>query len=109
MENLKHTLGEWVANPHGANKHQVWCNGTKIAACDNSVQSEIYRQKSEDEMAANAKLIAAAPQLLEALESLVYELTGEQECEEELEKGLGAHLLNKVLSAKYAIKKAKGE
>lgn len=77
MENLKHTPGEWVANPHGANKHQVWCNGTKIAACDNSVQSEIYRQKSEDEMTANAKLIAAAPELLDALielDKLVFSL-----------------------------------
>ena len=68
MENLKHTEGEWVANPHGKNSHQVWCNNTKIAACDNSVQSEIYRKKSEEEMEANARLIAAAPQLLEACE-----------------------------------------
>ena len=67
MENLKHTEGEWVANPHGENKHQVWCNKTKVAACDNSIQSEIYRKKSEAEMEANSRLIAAAPQLLEAL------------------------------------------
>ena len=104
----KHTKGEWIANPHGVKPYQVWVNDTKIAACYNNVQSTVYRQKTEDEMHANTQLIAAAPELFYALQELVYQLTGEQECEEELEKGLGIHLLTKVLVAKAAIKKAIG-
>jgi hypothetical protein len=45
--------------------------------------------------------------LLEAAIELVYQLTGEQESEEELEKGLGITLAFKVQQMKSAIRKAK--
>ena len=98
----KHTQGEWFINPRSS--RNVRCGSKTIANCSQGQNGE-----NEEEEIANAKLIAAAPELLDALQYLVHELTGEQECEDELEKGLGAHLLNKVLAAKYAIKKAKVE
>lgn len=54
----------------------------------------------------NAHLIAAAPDLLQACISLVDQLCGDQEAEDELEKGLGITLAWKVQQAKVAIHKA---
>ncbi len=47
--------------------------------------------------------------VLEALEELVYQLTGEQECEEEIEKAFGTTTAMRIQIAQRAIKKAKGE
>ena len=74
MENLKHTKGEWFAN-----NCMVTINGTfnEIAKCHSLSNNNCL---SLEEMRANAKLIAAAPDLLEALiEALpaVMELNGE--------------------------------
>lgn len=54
--------------------------------------SELYKQNQE---------------LLHVLKELVYQLTGEQECEFELEKGLGITLAIIVRQAKRAINNAK--
>lgn len=58
----KFTKGEWEMK--GVFKDQVWYNDAKIADCSNDTQSSIYIEKQE--MKYNAKLIAAAPDLLEA-------------------------------------------
>lgn len=42
-------------------------------------------------------------------EELVYQLTGEQECEEEIEKAFGITTAMRIQIALAAIKKAKGE
>ena len=65
----KHTKGEWKATPQrGIIGHctvaQIWTNKKErsianITSCD-----------TEDEANANAKLIAAAPELLQALEKI---------------------------------------
>lgn len=56
----KHTKGEWAVN--SANKQEVNSyNGISIADCSKSVVIEV-REKE-----ANAKLIAAAPEMLEAI------------------------------------------
>lgn len=94
----KHTLGEWVANPYDNNAHQVWCDGTKIAACDNNIQSSIYRQKTEVEMKANTKLIASAPELLESCNELICLL-----------RFHGYLHSSEITKAEFAIKKAIGE
>lgn len=46
------------------------------------------------------------PELIEAVKELVYELTGEQEDEQELEKGLGIRLCSLTLRAKNMVTKA---
>ena len=58
MENLKHTKGEWEVDGNGIFPKGLSSN---IAI----VQSRVTNEESE----ANAKLIAAAPELLEALMS----------------------------------------
>lgn len=63
MENLKHTKGEWEITP---NKLLIVKSGTLdiISDCDTTdVETSLTKSESE----ANAKLIAAAPNLLEAL------------------------------------------
>jgi hypothetical protein len=62
MENLKHTKGEWIADKEEGN-WEVYCNRTRnICSIKNRISIE---GNSENE--ANAKLIASAPELLEAL------------------------------------------
>ena len=51
-----------------------------------------------DENDANLNLIAAAPQLLQACIEMVDQLCGDQEAEDELEKGLGRPLYYKMAS-----------
>lgn len=68
MSTSKHTPGPWLVDAIG----NVWADrDTKI--CDmreQPKQAECYRKKSDAEHEANARLIAAAPELLEALETL---------------------------------------
>jgi len=69
MENLKHTTGEWVTPADITPKGQsmVYVKGTnKLLAY---VQNEDV--DTDEERTANAKLIAAAPDLLEALTELL--------------------------------------
>ena len=109
MPDLKFTPGPWFQSHRegddGMYRTQVYDkNGETIASLawyPYTVGNNTYTLRDQ-----NAKLIAAAPELLEALIQLVYELTGEQESAYELEKGLGKNLLNKVLAAKASIKKA---
>ena len=62
-EEFKHTPGPWH---HGQkNKRSVFGkDGWRVADCGTAFS------KSDDEMEANARLIAAAPDLLEALKEL---------------------------------------
>jgi len=60
MENLKHTKGEWYINPRASTN--VMCNSKSIANCSGSQSGDNLEQEQS-----NAKLIAAAPELLEAL------------------------------------------
>ena len=82
----------------GIPKTEVYANLSLIADAFNTTNksgltpSHLYKQNQE---------------LLEALKELVYELTGEQECEDELEKGLGITLAMRVRQAQQAINNAK--
>lgn len=67
----KHTPGPWTAQPNGA----IWVGDTLISVC----------AIAPEEATANANLIAAAPDLLEALQLVVdkigtdFELYSEQQ------------------------------
>lgn len=65
----KHTPGPWKVDAMG----NVWSADTKV--CEMSehpvIASGCYREKTDDEHRANARLIAAAPELLEALRDCV--------------------------------------
>ncbi len=82
----------------GIPKTEAYANLSLIADAFNTTNksgltpSQLYKQNQE---------------LLEALKELVYELTGEQECEDELEKGLGITLAMRVRQAQQAINNAK--
>lgn len=61
---FKGTKGNWEINPKAS--RNVRCEGLTIANCSSGQNGE-----NEEEEIANAKLIAAAPDLLEALKDLV--------------------------------------
>jgi hypothetical protein len=68
MSEFKFTKGKWYISQE---KH-IWCNNSKIADCSNNQQSTIYRQKSNEEMGANALLISKAPEMLQDLIDIVW-------------------------------------
>lgn len=57
---LKHTKGEWIAK-------QLELSGNWIVKCRHSIICKLNSQHTKSSLEANAKLIAAAPELLEAL------------------------------------------
>lgn len=65
-----HTPGPWKIDTFG-NIHQIIADGETVVA---RVTSQAANQKAETERTtANARLIAAAPEMLEALEGLLRE------------------------------------
>lgn len=62
----KHTPGPWIINPRAVTSVQD-ANERGIAACGGFFSSLPDRAMGDCEQEANARLIAAAPQLLEAL------------------------------------------
>ena len=66
MSDTKWTPGPWEVSKSGG----IWAD-TKIASMENEVEhSSAYRTKPYHEHVANAHLIAAAPELIDALETL---------------------------------------
>ena len=88
---MKHTPGPWV----------VSCTGGEILAQDGELLAQLWDKFEEDFMnfEANARLIAAAPGLLEACEALVEYVDDKQSME----------VLAAVEWARAAIAKARGE
>ncbi|MBF0651313.1 hypothetical protein IR083_21070 [Dysgonomonas sp. GY75] len=90
MEDFKGTKKEWYIGEHRQNGIQIGCSQSHYVAC-------AYRggvDRTDDEVIANAQLIAAAPMLLFELQELV------RICK--------ANSIS-VDSAKYAINKALGK
>ncbi len=63
----KHTQGEWVAIPDGNISVTIKCGDFKLA----TVTLRDWNPQSQGERNANARLIAACPELLAALEECV--------------------------------------
>lgn len=59
----KHTKGPWVAKKHDALAYFIGHEGTNIGLCGFYADNE----RTPEEAEANARLIAAAPELLECL------------------------------------------
>lgn len=92
MSNTKHTPGPWINT-----KEQGKLFGSFNAVNDeaNKVTIAIVYGSNIEEAEANAKLIAASPDLLEALDELL-----------NCDYTSGTHLYTAQLKAKAAIKKA---
>ena len=89
----KHTQGPWTYEQISNNAYVIDENGSAVM---------LYRNP-DDEMKANARLIAAAPELLEALRGMVALE------EENLRSGDDIDVCFELESARAAIAKAKGE
>lgn len=71
----KHTEGTWKTGPC-TEGIEVFVRGTAIARCPKSFSDEEFNKEVE----ANAKLIAAAPELLEALVGLINGINPQDAC-----------------------------
>jgi hypothetical protein len=98
--NTKHTPAPWTVNTTDyTNGIGIECvvNGIGHTVCTDQFCYPDFQQHGSEEKLANAKLIAAAPELLEALESLVKAIDFSV---------LGYKMPESMLKAKEAIKKA---
>jgi hypothetical protein len=67
----KHTPGPWTADKlQDRDTFNIFANGFVSAMCQVSRMENSTRSTSGNEVAANARLIAAAPDLLEALREI---------------------------------------
>lgn len=74
MNEPKHTPGPWMIDRHADNGELVVrCHSDKkiVANCQTDFYSSGSRENLMAEIQANARLIAAAPELLEALQNIV--------------------------------------
>ena len=94
---VKHTPGPWMKSTHGGiSKYSIWSSSGQHIADTNTTKSIGFER-----CAANASLIAAAPDLLEALEDCVAVMDREL---------AGLKVIQPELSAaRAAIAKATGE
>src|SRR4051812_30070296 len=99
MATLKHTKGKWSFYPKYQGEHIVSIKSGNTVVAD--VMGETSEEVTKEEALSNAKLIAAAPDLLEALEQ-VKMLHLDNECN--YPEGTIGFRLNKIIEA--AIKKA---
>lgn len=96
----KHTKGEWVLDvaPTSLESTITSTNGKRI--CDVKSYRDIYfNDPCEEERDANAKLIAAAPELLDACQFAVVEIKS-------MYKRLGYSNSNVLIALEQALKKA---
>ena len=96
-----HTPGPWLAMPEECDRPYIRIRGTKIGKRHKiaNVLTPIYdgvHEREAEQTRANAQLIAAAPELLEALKDVMERLVDRNETDEA------------AVSARAAIAKAKG-
>ena len=98
--NAAHTPGPWGMQEHSWSDTSITdsdgCRIAKLSICD--IATEETQTKLESVMDANARLIAASPELLEALEAMIQRVSD-----------LGANgFSQEVAKGKASIAKAKG-
>jgi hypothetical protein len=106
METTKHTPGPWIISTHDDNNQTV-IRDTSDAIIAN-LECDIFRDYGMDDeehraiIDANAKLIVAAPEMLEALENIFFQAYDDDSTEDDLRS-----LIDSIRSfADTAIKKA---
>lgn len=111
-ENAKHTPGPWTVLPEEADKDYLRIRGTRLGgrykvANVHHIRYEgvhaVVRERDDAESMANARLIAAAPELLEALQGLVAVL------DKQLHSPHAAARASPLGRARAAIAKATGD
>jgi hypothetical protein len=99
----KHTPGPWTTLPEECHKPYVRIRGTRLGGRYKvaNVLTPIYEgvhERDAEETRANARLIAAAPDLLAALQALISEYGGSIAVSRTDERALAAHAaLNKAI------------
>ena len=107
MEEAKHTPGPWHSG--GQNKCTIYDKfGQRIA---NSFEGVLAKQVSDAQCEANACLMAAAPELLEALNIalIALEAISDEMTIGERYTSAGQHLIDALEPARDAIKSATGQ
>jgi hypothetical protein len=114
MTKAKHTPGPWEYRP---TKYHDWgtvcvdgfvlCQAREPKTVMDAEFLNEHRRNGTDPWEANARLIAAAPDLLEALEAMLSHTNGWDEAQ--LRKRWGEQVVAEILAARAAIAKAKGE
>ena len=74
MSEIKHTPGPWAETYLPQHRMRIFAAGGQTTICDVALWTADY-----DEQQANARLIAAAPDLLEALKALLPEGWGKDD------------------------------
>lgn len=125
MTQSKHTPGPWATKNPTVDSPHIWIVGHAENKGDNGVIAKVGGNRDCETIEANALLIAAAPELLEALEEGLDALLVRYELDmmtfEGLEKRVGGEAyesieyddyqssLNSYKKAKAAIAKARGQ
>jgi hypothetical protein len=97
MTEAKYTPGPWIVNPFNA---WVELPGVNAPICAMLWRTEL---RSEDETLANARLIAAAPELVETLRALV------EACSLEVEEVFEGEIGMEMLTARALLTRIDGE
>jgi hypothetical protein len=106
MTERKHTPGPWEAYDAAAYGTLITC-GSLTGQGHRIAYVHLYRDLSVETYAANARLIAAAPELLEALEAVLY--WAELIAGDTTDKEAAANEEASIALARAAITKATGD
>lgn len=104
VSEVTHTPGPWDFKNHGADHFFATNHQYGVASLNKPTRWVAQVEGLGVEAAANARLIAAAPDLLAALKDLLWMADAEPTTEEDVEWGKKA-----IAAAKAAIAKANGE
>lgn len=84
MSEVTHTPGPWKVVSYCWSDCGIYAAEDKFFGCSLSIKDEATEENQdalESEMDANARLIAAAPEMLESLENIIELAPKESECE----------------------------